>query len=205
MSEIQYDSACVDCRHDAGKDAPDTTWQCSAHVRAERDFLRSKLATKWTIEERYEAACGDRDGLSRMVETLREQLARTVSERDSWHAEVEGWHETSARLRERLDQFEAYDITVASALDSRARCERLEIERDEFARAEDRERTRAECALVEVARLEWALRPFVDPESYSTAEEECRQNPAMAWCAVHSFRWPCPVGPARAALAGGGE
>jgi hypothetical protein len=123
---VQYDPACVDCRHDAGKDAPDTTWQCSAHVRAERDFLRSKLATKWTIEERYEAACGDRDGLSRMVETLREQLARTVSERDSWHAEVEGWHETSARLRERLDQFEAYAITVKSALDDRARAARYE-------------------------------------------------------------------------------
>lgn len=104
--------------------------------------------------------------------------------------------------RERLGQYEAYDITVASALDSRARCERLEIERDEFARAEDRERTRAECALVEVARLEAALRPFVDPASYSTTEEECRLNPAMDWCAVHSFRWPCPVDIARAALAG---
>jgi hypothetical protein len=105
VSEIQYDPACVDCRHDAGEDAPDTTWQCAGHVRAERDFLRAKLALKWTIEEQYEAACGDRDALSRMVEELRE---------------------TSARLQERLDQFEAYAITVKSALDDRDRAARHE-------------------------------------------------------------------------------
>ena len=51
------------------------------------------------------------------------------------------------------------------------------------------------------ARLAKALAPFADPERYNTAEEECRENKAMRWCAVHSFRWPCPVGPARAALA----
>ena len=57
-----------------------------------------------------------------------------------------------------------------------------------------------------LSRATEALRPFVDPESYSTAEEECRLNPAMDWCAVHSFRWPCPVEAARAALAEiGGE
>lgn len=117
---IQYDPSCVDCRHDAGKDAPETTWQCSAHVRAERDWLRARLAMKWTIEEQYEAACGDRDALGSMVETLRQELGRTVSQRDSWHAECEGWRETSAKLQERLDQFEAYAITVKSALDDRA-------------------------------------------------------------------------------------
>lgn len=44
MSEIQYDPACMDCRHDAGKDPAGTTWQCSIHVLAERDWLRAKLA-----------------------------------------------------------------------------------------------------------------------------------------------------------------
>ena len=51
------------------------------------------------------------------------------------------------------------------------------------------------------ARLAKALASFADPERYNTAEEECRENKAMRWCAVHSFRWPCPVGPARAAIA----
>ena len=50
-----------------------------------------------------------------------------------------------------------------------------------------------------IRKLEAALRPFVDPASYSTTEDECRLNPAMDWCAVHSFRWPCPVDAARAA------
>ena len=44
MSEIQYDPACVDCRRDAGKDIAGTTWQCTGHIRAERDWLRAKLA-----------------------------------------------------------------------------------------------------------------------------------------------------------------
>ncbi len=63
----------------------------------------------------------------------------------------------------------------------------------------------AEEATLRAARYEAALRPFVDPESYSTSETECRRNAEMDWCAVHSFRWPCPVGPARAVLAGGGD
>ena len=69
-------------------------------------------------------------------------------------------------------------------------------------RAKDPEPVDAESRLA--AALD-ALRPFVDPESYTTTEEECRRNPHMDWCAVHSFRWPCPVGAARAALAGGGR
>lgn len=36
----------------------------------------AKLADKYLIEEQYETACGDRDGLLRMVETLREQKGR---------------------------------------------------------------------------------------------------------------------------------
>ncbi len=44
MADIQYDPACIDCRHDAVKDPAGTTWQCNGHVRAERDWLRAKLA-----------------------------------------------------------------------------------------------------------------------------------------------------------------
>ena len=68
----------------------------------------------------------------------------------------------------------------------------------------DRDQTmRNLVALVaERDRLAKALKPFTLPESYVTDEEECRKNAEMDWCAVHSFRWPCPVGPARAALAG---
>ena len=62
-------------------------------------------------------------------------------------------------------------------------------------------RARLLAAEARAARLAEALAPFADPERYNTAEEECRENKAMRWCAVHSFRWPCPVGPARAALA----
>ena len=58
-----------------------------------------------------------------------------------------------------------------------------------------------EAAEARAERLVEALAPFADPERYNTTEEECRENKAMRWCAVHSFRWPCPVGPARAALA----
>ena len=72
----------------------------------------AKLADKYLIEEQYEAACGDRDGLLRMVETLREQKDALTAGRD--------------RLRERLDQFEAYDITVDSALRDRERALYLE-------------------------------------------------------------------------------
>ena len=54
-----------------------------------------------------------------------------------------------------------------------------------------------------LAAAEECLRPFVNPESYGTAEEECRLHAAMGWCAIHSFRWPCPVASARAFLAGG--
>lgn len=43
----------------------------------------AKLADKYLIEEQYEAACGDRDGLLRMVETLRGQKDRLEAERDA--------------------------------------------------------------------------------------------------------------------------
>ena len=72
------------------------------------------------------------------------------------------------------------------------------VDCEEYLREIDRLESRLAAALD-------ALRPFVDPESYTTTEEECRRNPHMDWCAVHSFRWPCPVGNARAALAGGGR
>lgn len=44
MADIQYDPSCVDCRRDASKDVAGTTWQCNGHVRAERDWLRARMA-----------------------------------------------------------------------------------------------------------------------------------------------------------------
>ena len=43
----------------------------------------AKLADKYLIEEQYETACGDRDGLLRMVETLRGQKDRLEADRDA--------------------------------------------------------------------------------------------------------------------------
>jgi hypothetical protein len=108
---IEYDPACVDCRHDAVKDPAGTTWQCAGHVRAERDWLRARLALKWTIEEQYEAACGDRDALAHMVETLRGEVAALTTERNAALALAEQrgaaydmtWREVES-LRERLDK-----------------------------------------------------------------------------------------------------
>ena len=49
----------------------------------------AKLADKYLIEEQYEAACGDRDGLLRMVETLREQKYAAEAERDALRRTLE--------------------------------------------------------------------------------------------------------------------
>lgn len=43
MSDIQHDPACRDCRAVAGRENANTTWQCAAHVIAERDLLRAKV------------------------------------------------------------------------------------------------------------------------------------------------------------------
>ena len=120
---VQYDTACVDCRHDAGKDAPDTTWQCAGHIRAERDFLRAKLAMKWTIEEQYEAACGDRDALLRMVETLRPRVSELEKDVRALT------NERNAALTLAEQRGEAYDMTWREVESLRERLDKEQEER----------------------------------------------------------------------------
>ena len=103
MAEIQYDPACVDCRHDAAKDAAGTTWQCTGHVRAERGWLRARLANVMA-EADHDISCLTTERNAAL--TLAEQRGTAY---DITRREVES-------LRERLDQYDAYDITVASAL-----------------------------------------------------------------------------------------
>jgi len=107
-----------------------------------------------------------------------------------------------AGLRERLAASEKAREEAEMRLALKLREDDIEVEvhaatkreRDSYIKGYEAAESRA-------ARLEEALAPFTDPERYNTAEEECRENKAMRWCAVHSFRWPCPVGPARAAIA----
>ncbi len=96
MSAIQYDPACVDCRRDAGKDLAGTTWQCNGHVRAERNWLRAKLANvmvEWehdvevlTKERNAALTLAEQRGAAydmtwREVESLRERLDKEQEER----------------------------------------------------------------------------------------------------------------------------
>lgn len=55
----------------------------------------------------------------------RDARVKAERERDGWHAEAEAWQKTATNLQERLDQFEAYAITVSSALADRAYVEAL--------------------------------------------------------------------------------
>lgn len=127
MVDIQYDPACVDCRREAARqDASGTTWQCNGHVRAERDWLRAKLANvmvEWdhdvevltkernaalTLAEQRGAAY---DLMLREVEAVDKGAAAWKRMADELEAE---WD----RFRERLDQFEAYGFpNVAAVLD----------------------------------------------------------------------------------------
>ena len=96
MSVIQYDPACMDCRHDAGKDIAGTTWQCTGHVLAERNWLRAKLANvmvEWehdvevlTKERNAALTLSEQRGAAydmtwREVESLRERLDKEQEER----------------------------------------------------------------------------------------------------------------------------
>jgi len=96
MSEIQYDPACVDCRQDAAKDRAGTTWQCNGHVRAERDWLRARLANVMaetghdiaalTTERNAALTLAEQRGAAydmtwREVESLRERIDKEEEER----------------------------------------------------------------------------------------------------------------------------
>jgi len=65
----------------------------------------AKLADKYLIEEQYEAACGDRDGLLRMVETLREWKDKLEAERDDIAACAESWMKRVAAAERERDDF----------------------------------------------------------------------------------------------------
>ena len=96
MADIQYDPECVDCRRDAGRDPASTTWQCSRHVLAERNWLRAKLANvmvEWehdvevlTKERNAALTLAEQRGAAydmtwREVESLRERLDKEQEER----------------------------------------------------------------------------------------------------------------------------
>lgn len=114
-------------------------------------------------------------GLLKWIERLESRLSVSCQRNMSWRA----------KLKEKLAAAESRAASLSrELLDVTAEWE-------------------THCAGIEsrAERLENALAPFIVPESYSTAEEACRRNAAMDWCAVHSFRWPCPVTAALAALA----
>jgi hypothetical protein len=86
----------MDCRRDNGKDLAGTTWQCAGHVRAERDWLRAKLANvmcEWehdvevlTKERNAALKLSEQRGAAydmtwREVESLRERLDKSDEER----------------------------------------------------------------------------------------------------------------------------
>lgn len=60
-------------------------------ARKERASYEAKLAAKWLLEEEYEAACGDRDAMARMVDDLRVRV-------DAMCALVKEWLDGNARL-----------------------------------------------------------------------------------------------------------
>lgn len=93
MADILYDPACKDCRHDAAKDPAGTTWQCAGHVRAERDWLRARLANVMA-EADHDIA----------VLTTERNAALTLSQQRGEAYDMT-WREVES-LRERLDKEE---------------------------------------------------------------------------------------------------
>ena len=113
MADIQYDPACMDCRHDAVKDPAGTTWQCNGHVRAERDWLRAKLANvmvEWkhdvevlTKERNAALSLAEQRGAAydmtwREVESLRERKDKLEEKMDEIAALVDEWRNGRANL-----------------------------------------------------------------------------------------------------------
>ena len=91
VADILYDPACKDCRHDAAKDPAGTTWQCAGHVRAERDWLRARLANVMA-EADHDIA----------VLTTERNAALTLSQQRGEAYDIT-WREVES-LRERLDK-----------------------------------------------------------------------------------------------------
>ena len=93
MADIQYDPSCVDCRRDASKDVAGTTWQCNGHVRAERDWLRARMALV-VVEAEH----------GKEVITKERNAALTLAEQRGAAYDMT-WREVES-LRERLDKEE---------------------------------------------------------------------------------------------------
>ena len=113
MADIQYDPACMDCRHDAVKDPAGTTWQCNGHVHAERNWLRAKLANvmvEWkhdvevlTKERNAALTLAEQRGAAydmtwREVESLREWKDKLEAKVDEITALVDEWRSGRAHL-----------------------------------------------------------------------------------------------------------
>jgi len=135
MADIQYDPACMDCRRDNGKDLAGTTWQCAWHVRAERDWLRAKLANvmvEWehdvevltkernaalTLAERrgaaYDIECGLRAAAERERDEARAAALVAVEERRSFQKA----HDLSERHRGPLERVRSAAYDLFQALD----------------------------------------------------------------------------------------
>ena len=128
MSDIQHDPACRDCRAVAGRENANTTWQCAAHVIAERDRLRGEVMSlrRWRTEQDCRYTLGtvaDIDG-SHCPSDKPCERCQSERERDRLRARVEG-------LRAYIDS-QPYQ----SDLDGmRMRAEAAEAERDRLREA----------------------------------------------------------------------
>ena len=178
-------------------------WIETARVHAKNEaYYRNLIVT--TLAGTPAAFVSD-DGSAQqdvLCAKLPELYAAAVSARE----EAERLHlNASALLNAAEERLLAVEARAAEAEADVARLERLHAACDATIRELTNKALAAvrgqEAAEARAERLVEALAPFADPERYNTTEEECRENKAMRWCAVHSFRWPCPVGPARAALA----
>lgn len=138
MSEIQYDPACIDCRRDAGKDIAGTSWQCAGHVRAERDWLRARLAL---VLAEIEDADRSAAAWKRTADELESEVARLRSDTYSLTTE------RNAALTLAEQRGEAYDMTWREVESLRERIDKEEEERGrQFGlrvRAEEGEKTNA--------------------------------------------------------------
>lgn len=128
MADIPYDPACVDCRREAARqDASGTTWQCNGHVRAERDWLRAKLANfmvEWehdvevltkernaalTLAEQRGAAYDIEQGLRQKAEreqALAEERARLKY--PQWHRVWESEYLARRRAEDEVEKANRY-------------------------------------------------------------------------------------------------
>ena len=124
----------------------------------------AKLADKYPIEEQYEAACGDRDGLLRMVETLRGQKNALLAERDA---------------------------ALSRALAAEARLAELEADRDKAYRAVAAYEAKLAAAETRAASLSQELLAARDGRDTNRARAEAAEA-ALAECDDELENATCP-------------